>query len=684
MCFLTTECVLQTHYDDATLGSNPRFVPLDWTSFVTLRDDAEVRAKMAKFSGIFVQELQRQKSMARPRQHAIVSTGAQQRRKVRGFNEEATSMISPRDRNEKIQVLISQGQQLMRKGVFALPRLSWRRDESALPEEIRVLDMIGFLLDAYDKRVWWWEVFEMIRKLMLAGAIILVPTEGGKQIGFAVLISTISLYVSLRTCPYIRENLLKLHVMSLTAQSLTLFYALLLEVQDLATETLDCSGGTCKRKISDVIMDYLLTLLQVSVLLLPLILLLRDRGCFDAVVNAFRRTFSLSSDSSKQLWATPLDPRTSTASPPSKNMSSECRKSSQVSSIHAERQDGTTVAFSKREPLQFVNSITAMELGASGPSVPTKEECGSSSPVRSQKKGRNQAHGTIYSSRELRTACGVTPQDVRQLRTTDDIQPIEVECSTQAEEIPEPRPQRTAAVLPTAEVQSSKQVLLSTMLSRFDLQDDVEDLAKSGIRKLSDLAYLDQTFIKNLPDLTPLCKRKLEKLIASCTSAKSGLSGDDWSHEEGEAVRLFSHIPFSRRFSPEPNSVVQNFIGLNRDVEGSAVVAPGDLRPVTASNDISAFADALCGNGCFGADAQVSHWSCILACMLVYLLARMHAYMNTYIHMHIRTFIHMDVCTSGHVHVCTHAYARTHEYLYAGATCTYSRMLRTCPQVSRM
>ena len=381
-------------------------------------------------------------------------------------------------------------------------------------------------------------------------------------------------------------------------------------------------------------MESLLSLLQVSVFLLPIGLLVRDRRVFNAVGKAINHVID------------------------------ETCKCARVSMGH------TTEETKK----------------VRWPSILTKEECGSSSPVRSQKKGRNQAHGTIYSSRELRTACGVTPQDVRQLRTTDDIQPIEVECSTQAEEIPEPRPQRTAAVLPTAEVQSSKQVLLSTMLSRFDLQDDVEDLAKSGIRKLSDLAYLDQTFIKNLPDLTPLCKRKLEKLIASCTSAKSGLSGDDWSHEEGEAVRLFSHIPFSRRFSPEPNSVVQNFIGLNRDVEGSAVVAPGDLRPVTASNDISAFADALCGNGCFGADAQVSHWSCILACMLVYLLARMHAYMNTvtYIHMHIRTFIHMDVCTSGHVHVCTHAYARTHEYLYAGATCTYSRMLRTCPQVSRM
>ena len=54
-------------------------------------------------------------------------------------------------------------------GVFATPKLRWRRDELADPEEKRVLDMIGFLLDAYDKKAWWWEVFEMNRKLMLAG-----------------------------------------------------------------------------------------------------------------------------------------------------------------------------------------------------------------------------------------------------------------------------------------------------------------------------------------------------------------------------------------------------------------------------------------------------------------------------------------------------------------------------------
>ena len=44
-------------------------------------------------------------------------------------------------------------------------------------------------------------------------------TEGGKQIAFAFLISAISLYVSLRTCPFVHENLLKLHIMSLTGGS---------------------------------------------------------------------------------------------------------------------------------------------------------------------------------------------------------------------------------------------------------------------------------------------------------------------------------------------------------------------------------------------------------------------------------------------------------------------------------
>ena len=100
-----------------------------------------------------------------------------------------------------------------------------------------------------------------------------------------------SLYVTLRTSPFVVENLGKLHTMSLTAQSITLFYALLLEVQHLSSETvcMDRSGETCKRDISDIVMDNLLTLLQVSVFVLPCGLILRDRGLFSAVARTFDR-----------------------------------------------------------------------------------------------------------------------------------------------------------------------------------------------------------------------------------------------------------------------------------------------------------------------------------------------------------------------------------------------------------
>ena len=131
------------------------------------------------------------------------------------------------EKDKIIYSILDKGRKMIRQGVFAIPKLAWNANE-ANPEEKRVLQMIGFLLDAYNKDAWWWELFEMWRKFMLAGAIILIPTEGGKQIAFALLISTICLYTSLRTSPYIIENLLKLHIMSLTAQCITLFYALLL------------------------------------------------------------------------------------------------------------------------------------------------------------------------------------------------------------------------------------------------------------------------------------------------------------------------------------------------------------------------------------------------------------------------------------------------------------------------
>ena len=47
-----------------------------------------------------------------------------------------------------------------------------------------------------------------------------------------MLISSLCLYVALRLNPYVDHKLERLHIMALTAQCITLFYALLLELQD--------------------------------------------------------------------------------------------------------------------------------------------------------------------------------------------------------------------------------------------------------------------------------------------------------------------------------------------------------------------------------------------------------------------------------------------------------------------
>lgn len=61
--------------------------------------------------------------------------------------------VSPKDevveRCILIDALIGEGERLIRRGVFSLPKLSW--DAAEDEDQRRVLKMVGFLLDAYHK-----------------------------------------------------------------------------------------------------------------------------------------------------------------------------------------------------------------------------------------------------------------------------------------------------------------------------------------------------------------------------------------------------------------------------------------------------------------------------------------------------------------------------------------------------
>ena len=87
---------------------------------------------------------------------------------------------------------------------------------------------------------------------------------------------------------------------------------------------------------------------------------------------------------------------------------------------------------------------------------------------------------------------------------------------------------------------------LVRMLSDFDMQDDAADLAKYGIRRPGDLAYLDEDLINNLP-VTPICKAKLRRL------AKSVGAVDDRPRTSVDPYALASAQNTGFSTAPEPN-----------------------------------------------------------------------------------------------------------------------------------
>ena len=135
----------------------------DWEGVACTVEVAEERFKIESFGRLFVRELERQKSVVQHSgslsQASSASSGSKKMPSLFSFrklalDEEAGSNQKSGDRDAMIEKLIRDGRMLMDKGVFALPSLRWRRDESADPEEKRVLNTVGFLLDAYDKRIW--------------------------------------------------------------------------------------------------------------------------------------------------------------------------------------------------------------------------------------------------------------------------------------------------------------------------------------------------------------------------------------------------------------------------------------------------------------------------------------------------------------------------------------------------
>ena len=127
---------------------------------------------------------------------------------------------------------------LLRDGAFVLTPVVW--DGASGSQEKLAMRRAGFLFSMYRADVWWFEILEMIRKLIINGVLVyIVHTEIRAAVGFAVCF--LSLVVSMQMRPFASPKLNQLMVTGLAFQTTTLTYGILINVRNNALEDTSAS-----------------------------------------------------------------------------------------------------------------------------------------------------------------------------------------------------------------------------------------------------------------------------------------------------------------------------------------------------------------------------------------------------------------------------------------------------------
>ena len=126
---------------------------------------------------------------------------------------------------------------LARSGVIAVPTVGWEGRNS----EIDAMARISFIFSAYKVKYWYYELLEMIRKLLMVGCMVMIYPNLPQQFAIGLLITCIWLVLGLRLQPWAHPTLNALNFFSLSFQAFMLFAGLVKKVSDY---TEDASART--------------------------------------------------------------------------------------------------------------------------------------------------------------------------------------------------------------------------------------------------------------------------------------------------------------------------------------------------------------------------------------------------------------------------------------------------------
>ena len=114
-----------------------------------------------------------------------------------------------------------------RSPLISLKKLTW---DVRVPEEKQALDKAGFLFADYHIGCWYWEVYDLCRKLVLSSVIIFVEPGKPSQILIGIIISFATLLLTVKMDPYIDGDINSLSEFALIVTFFTLLSGFSLKV----------------------------------------------------------------------------------------------------------------------------------------------------------------------------------------------------------------------------------------------------------------------------------------------------------------------------------------------------------------------------------------------------------------------------------------------------------------------
>jgi len=138
-------------------------------------------------------------------------------------------------------------------------------------------DNLSFLYKSYKPRYWWFEVYELVRKLLLTGLIIFVANGTATQLSIACILCILSICIHFRLSPYEEKFDDLLQSFSLAELLIMTYCALLLK--------LDLTGSD---HTSVVVFDYVLLVSDAFVVLfiMPASFIVQYRQYIISIMNA--------------------------------------------------------------------------------------------------------------------------------------------------------------------------------------------------------------------------------------------------------------------------------------------------------------------------------------------------------------------------------------------------------------